>query len=152
MKYTAVSKESWDEQYARIIREWSKFLSEQTKHGMRLKAESGELPGAAPLGYLNLRRGAKAWVEVDPIVAPLVKEAFELAATERYSMRELLTVMTKKGLRSKRGNPMGLAAFRRMLINQFYISRIRYGQEYFIGKHIPLVNEGTFAKAGKNLR
>lgn len=37
------------------------------KRGMRLKAEAGGVTGQAPLGYVNVRQGSNARLEIDPV-------------------------------------------------------------------------------------
>lgn len=118
------------------------FAAEQarlTKRGMRLKAENGGLPGCAPVGYLNKRVGVRAWVEIDPVKGPLVKEAFELAAAGEYSLKQLLRIMTDKGLTSRNGREMSVSGFRWMLQNPFYKGMVRYGDMLIPGIHIALV-------------
>lgn len=74
--------------------------------------EKGEATGAPPVGYriVRLYDGTKH-VEEDPVMMPLVREARELHASGRYSVRELLKIMTEKGLRSRTGKVMGVGAF-----------------------------------------
>ena len=53
-------------------------LSENTKRGLRQKVRRGEMPGLAPLGYINDVRSKS--IIVDKRIAPLVLQAFELYA------------------------------------------------------------------------
>ena len=50
-------------------------LSEETKKGMREKAEQGHYPSFAPLGFRNNQETKR--IEIDPKVAPLIKKLFE---------------------------------------------------------------------------
>jgi site-specific DNA recombinase len=59
-------------------------LSEETKKGMREKAEQGHYPSFAPLGYRN--NLATKRIELDPEVAPLIRKLFEWYATGNYSL------------------------------------------------------------------
>ena len=63
-------------------------------------AKSGaEGPLPAPIGYLDTGKGnSKA---IDPSRAPLVRQAFELYASNTYGLVELRKEMRKRGLRSK---------------------------------------------------
>ncbi len=56
-------------------------MSESTRRGMRSKAERGGLPGCAPVGYVNRRVGDRAWVEVDQVQGPLVREGRGMGST-----------------------------------------------------------------------
>jgi len=71
----------------------------------------GEATGYPPVGYriVRLPDGRKV-VKEDPVMSPLVRETFDLYATGNYSLRELLAVMTAKGLRSRTGRRMGVSA------------------------------------------
>ena len=44
------------------------------------KVKNGNLPGCAPVGYLNKRDGDKTWIEIDPILGVLIQKTFKLAA------------------------------------------------------------------------
>src|SRR5208283_2558 len=54
-------------------------LSENTKRGLREKVRRGEIPGPAPIGYINDYRTKQIFVDRER--APIVKEAFERYAT-----------------------------------------------------------------------
>lgn len=58
-------------------------LSENTKRGLRQKVRRGEMPGRAPLGYINDVRTKT--VIVDKLHAPLVVQAFELVRSWRQT-------------------------------------------------------------------
>lgn len=132
--------EASEPEYHREIRR------EMIRSGMRRKAEAGGVAGCAPVGYINRRLGDRAWVEIDPVQGPLVREAFELMATGEYSLRKLLAIMTKKGLRSRNGKPMGVSGLWSMLNNPFYISHMRYGMTELHGHQAPLVSRALFTK------
>src|ERR1051325_9732006 len=62
-------------------------LSEEVKKGMLEKAEQGQYPSKAPLGYKN--NTLTHVIEIDSKTAPLVQELFRLYATQRYSLKQL---------------------------------------------------------------
>ena len=62
-------------------------LSEETKKGMREKAEQGHYPSFAPLGYQNNRETKR--IEIDPEVAALIRKLFEWYATGDYSLLQV---------------------------------------------------------------
>lgn len=105
--------------------------------GMEKKAASGILPCCAPLGYRNVRKK----IEVDPVLAPLVKEAFERAAAFRLPLRALLAEMTAKGLVSRSGKPLKVSAFWYMLRNPFYMGMVNWKGQLMPGSHVPLVSQ-----------
>lgn len=108
--------------------------------GMERKAASGVLPCCAPVGYRNYRKN----IEVDPVLAPKVQEAFERAATSRLPLRALLAEMTAKGLVSRSGKALKVSAFWYMLRNPFYVGMIRWHGELISGSHEPLVSGELF--------
>lgn len=119
--------------------------------GMLEAVRSGRLPGRAPLGYLNVRRGSDRLVVPDPAAAPLVQQAFFWAAEGGYPLRKMLEVMTERGLRSRKGVPLSVAGFWKLLTNPFYCGSIRYRGELCRGAHAPLVDRRTFERAQERL-
>ena len=57
------------------------------------------------LGYcINLNR-PRTKAELDPVMEPLVKEAFEWYVSGKYANRKLVKVMTERRLTSRLGKP-----------------------------------------------
>jgi len=137
-----------------LYEKWSQELSEimgaSTRRGMVAKAARGGLPGYAPVGYVNRKQGYNTWVEVDPVQGLLVKEAFELVA-DGHSIREIVAIMTEKGLRSKRGNVLSTAAMTRLFRNPFYSGRVRLSGHEYPGTHEPLISANIFAAVQRRL-
>ncbi len=117
------------------------------KRGMKRKAEAGGVTGKAPLGYVNRRRGYEAWVEIDPVKGPLVQKSFELAATGSYSLRQMQTILTQRGLTARIGKPVSLSVLHQMLRNPFYAGMVVAGGATVTGKHAALVPPELFWKA-----
>jgi len=115
-------------------------MGELSRRGMEKKVASGILPCCAPVGYRNV--GKK--IVIDPILAPLVKEAFERAATSRLPLRTLLAEMTAKGLVSRNGKLLKVSAFWYMLRNPFYTGKILWKGKLIPGSHIPLIANDAF--------
>ena len=127
------------------------MMAECTKRGMARKAAEGGLNGPAPLGYVNKREGKRAWVEIDPVVGPLVREAFDLAATGKYSVRKVHDLMVGKGLRNRNGNPLSVSGFYGVLSNHFYAGLLTGTGPHLLGNHDALVDLLTFTLAQKAL-
>lgn len=129
--------------------EWKRAL--HTERGQRVrealakKREKGEPTGCAPVGYKNAVVDGRRVIVPDEQTALLVRETFELAATGRYSLRQLLAVMTEKGLRSRNGKPMGVSALRSMLTNPFYTGYLQRQMHKILGTHEPLIEEEVFS-------
>ena len=115
-------------------------MGELSRQGMERKAASGILPCCAPVGYRNV--GKK--IEIDPVLAPLVQEAFERAATSRLPLRTLLAEMTARGLVSRNGKPLKVSAFWYMLKNPFYTGMVRWKGKLIQGSHERLISQVLF--------
>ena len=70
-----------------VVSSWYiKNLGVEAKKGMRKKAEQGGWPFVAPFGYVNKGEKNKTWVEPDPVLGPLVTQAFEEMATGKWTL------------------------------------------------------------------
>ena len=128
-------------------------LARRCREAMFQKVRSGEFPGCPPVGYRNGAswKGEPAIV-VDEKLAPLVKEAFQMAQSNQYSLRAILKELTPKGLVSRNGKSLGPSALWSMLRNPFYTGRIRYCGELVPGKHKALVDDELFMEAVESLQ
>jgi DNA invertase Pin-like site-specific DNA recombinase len=117
---------------------------QEARKGFYGRLEQGVYPLPAPIGYLD--RGAGVPKAVDPAKAPLVRQAFELYASNTYGLVELRKEMKKRGLRSKNGKVLSLNALSWVLHNPFYIGLIHIKKtgQTFKGKHPALVSKATF--------
>ena len=134
-----------------VSKHFYKILGKRASVAMAEKAKNGDLPGCAPVGYLNARRDGEVCVEVNSETAPLVQKAFMVAAEGSLSLRKMLTILTTKGLVSRNGKSLGSSSLHAMLTNPFYTGKLRYGNEVFQGKHEPLVNQYVFDRVQNNL-
>src|SRR5665213_1681786 len=117
---------------------------QEAKKGFYGRLEQGVYPLPAPVGYID--KGAGVPKDIDPARAPLVRQAFELYASNMFGLLELRREITKRGLRSKNGKVLSLNAVSHVLHNPFYIGLIhikRTGVTYQ-GKHPALVSKATF--------
>ena len=127
-------------------------LSQNTKRGLRAKAERGWYPGPAPLGYLNSpykRKGDKEIVK-DPERFDLVRKMFDLMLTGNYSPPKILEIANKKwGLRMRNGKPMYRSTIYRIFTNPFYCGTFEYPRgsgNWYKGKHEPMITEDEYDK------
>ena len=115
-------------------------LSENTKRGLRQKVRRGEMPGLAPVGYINDSRTKT--IVVDKRKAPIVKKAFEMFATGNYRILDIADFLAKNGLISKTGKCWKIdRVSKRILSNPFY-----YGHFNFLGEIHEGVQEPIIAK------
>lgn len=119
---------------------------EEVKKGLSGRLKQGLWPFGAPLGYLDRGKGKEKMI--DPKKAPLVREAFELFATGRYTIETLLAEMTLRGLRNRNGRALSKDGLWLMLRNSFYmgVMRIRRTGQRYPGVHRPLVAVSVFER------
>ena len=121
--------------FAQWRKDYHAHMGELSRRGMERKAASGILPCCAPVGYRNV--GKK--IVIDPVLAPLVQEAFERAATSRLPLRSLLAELTAKGLVSRNGKPLKVSSFWYLLKNPFYTGMVKWKGKLIQGSHEPLI-------------
>ena len=117
-------------------------LSENTKRGLRQKVRRGEMPGLAPLGYINDIRTKS--IVLDRRIAPLVLQAFELYARGDQRLRDIADFLANKGIKTTGGLSLKKDQIAKMLTNPFYYGHFRYGGEVYEGKHTPIVSKKLF--------
>lgn len=126
-------------------------LRDETIKGMWGRLRQGLLPWTAPPGYRN--EGGGKPKTIDPHHGPLVRTAFELFSTGRYSLRALAKEMERRGLRWHRGRhgsetKVTKNGIRAMLRNSFYIGviQVKTTGETFEGVHESLISKSLFDK------
>lgn len=125
-----------------MANQYIRDLSINVKRGNKIKLERGELPGPAPIGYLdNLATKQK---EIDQNKAPLIKEVFEIYATGCYSQKQVNDLLYKKGLRTKGGLKISKSQLDHILHNPFYHGVIRRNGCLYQGRHQPIISEQLF--------
>jgi len=122
-------------------------LSENTKRGLRQKLRRGELPGYAPLGYLNDL--LEHTIYKDPERFRLVRKIFELYATGNYSLKDVRKLITSASLLSRKGNMLSVSNIQSILSNSFYYGVFKYNGEMYDGKHEPMIPKKLFEACQK---
>ncbi|NMC34814.1 MAG: recombinase family protein [Veillonellaceae bacterium] len=117
-------------------------LSENTKRGLRQKVRRGEMPGRAPLGYINDVRTKT--VIVDKRQAPLVVEAFKRYARGDQRLQDIADYLARENVKTKGNKPLKKDQIAKMLTNPFYYGHFRYAGEVFEGKHTRIVSKKLF--------
>ncbi len=117
-------------------------LSENTKRGLRQKVRRGEMPGLAPLGYINDVRTRT--IVVDKRRAPLVVSAFELYSKGDKGLQEIADYFAANGIKTSGSLPLKKDQIKYMLTNPFYYGHFRYAGEVYEGKHTPIMTKKLF--------
>lgn len=133
--------------------EYSAKLSKIVKARLQLKAERGEYPGNAPLGYSNtpqFPKGAR-YIVPDESCWRLCRKAWEMMLTGHYSIPQILTWMNTKGLTGKKGNPISRTVAFRFFRDIFYTGNFVYSGTTYPGNHKPMVTMTEFLQVQKLL-
>ncbi len=117
-------------------------LSEEVKKGMREKAEQGEYPAKAPLGYLNDK--VRKRVIPDPKYAPLVTRIFDAYESGRYSFATLANHVFKEGWSTPSGKRIAKSMVEFILKNRFYVGQFVWKNIVYKGNHEPLIPAHQF--------
>jgi site-specific DNA recombinase len=127
-----------------VAADYIRNLREETIKGINGRLRQGLFPFCAPVGYVN--HGGGKVKTIDPVSGPLIRAAFELYATRRYSLKALETELYARGLRTKNGKVVHLSHLSLILRNPFYMGliRLRGRNETYAGIHEPLVSSSTY--------
>jgi DNA invertase Pin-like site-specific DNA recombinase len=90
-------------------------LSENIKRGHRQKLKNGLWPQMAPLGYLNNKETKQIYIDKEK--APIIKKAFEVYATGKYTLKEIRKIINELGLRGRRGNTFSKLRNRKLAVS-----------------------------------
>lgn len=129
-----------------VAAHYSRNLREEVKKGIYGRLKQGFYPFRAPIGYLD--QGAAKPKILDPVRSPLVRKAFMLYGSGRFSLPDLVREMFHQGLRNRNGGPVTVNGLATVLKNPFYIGlmRIEKTGQIFPGNHEPLVTTDAFEK------
>lgn len=130
-------------------------LSRKIKYVLARKAKSGWYPLYAPLGYKNVSKRINGKnqriIEIYPEEAGLVMCAFQIFSKGTFSLKQLMEMMFRVGLRTRFGNRVSRKTIIRILQNPIYIGKMRYKGEILNGRHQPIVTEKVFNLCQKHL-
>lgn len=127
--------------------EYSRQISSNVKRGNRQKYKRGEYPGAAPIGFINMRSGNSRNISPDPSKAPLIRKLFELCATGQYSVADLSRVADELGLRTRNGNKVAKSGMHDLLKRTTYFGLFKHGGQMHEGSYEPIVSKELFDRS-----
>ena len=119
-------------------------LSEETRKGMLEKAEEGEFPGTAPLGYWNDKTSKT--IKIDEERSPVIRQLFEQYASGNHSLRRLEVLAARNGLTTRRGNRVSRSSIATILKNPFYTGVFLWNGKQYQGKHQPVIDNELFQR------
>ena len=138
-----------------IATKYSKDLSEDVKRGMNSKAEMGWRPGLAPIGYRNCKEMDKGEKEIEPDKRgnrfELCCEWWKLMLTGKYTMKQTVKIMNKRGLTTPKGNPVAMTTAYRFFRNIFNAGYYTHNGKTYKGNHEPMITLTEFNRVQMNL-
>ena len=115
--------------------------------GMEARAREGRLPASRRSGTGSSMTHSVNDRSSGSVTAPLVREAFELYASGKYSLRRLCRHIHERGLRARRGGALAPARLYAMFKNPFYAGWVHWRGVRVLGPHPALVSTGLFSRA-----
>lgn len=135
-----------------MANQYSRNISRDVKRSLVHKAERGEYTRRAILGYDTIgERGVKN-LKPNPLEAPLLKKAFEMASTKNYPLSHICEFLYKSGLRTKNNKRIGKSHIYSILINIIYTGYFYHQGELYKGTYEPIVSKTLFDKVQKALK
>ena len=118
-------------------------LSENTKRGLRQKVRRGEMPGVAPLGYINDSRTKT--IVVDKKKSLIVKKCFEMFSTGNYRIFQIADFLSQNGILTSNSRSWKIDRVGNMMLkNPFYYGHFKYLGEIHEGVHTPIITKKLF--------
>ena len=133
-----------------MANQWIRDLSQNTKRGLRAKAERGWYPTFATLGYMHnpLKRKGEKEIVKDPERFDLVRKMFDLMLTSCYTPPKILKIATDDWrLRNRKGKKVARSTIYRIFTDPFYYGMFEYPKgngNWYKGKHEPMITEQEY--------
>jgi site-specific DNA recombinase len=131
---------------------YSDSLSSRIRYRFEKHREQGRWLHQTPIGYVNVRQNGSKSIIPDPVMAPMVRQSFEMVASGSESSDAVRKFMTARGLRTKKGNKLTKQSFSWMLKNPLYAGIIMHKGKRFEGNFERLVSEEVWQNAQDALR
>ena len=117
---------------------------------LREKAEQGYYPERPPVGYMRKPNLKRAYLQINPDKAPLIKRVFELYSTGLYSYTTLAKQLREEGFSISPSVKVGRCNVEDILNNPIYIGDFIFkGKRYYNAKHDPIVSREIYATCQK---
>ena len=142
------SNQLWNE--FGVATQFSKDLSVDVKRGMNSKLEMGWRTGLAPIGYRNCKWMEKGEKEIECDMRnnrfELCCEWWKLMLTGKYTMKQTVEIMNKRGLTTPKGNPVAMTTAYRFFRNIFNAGYYTHSGITYKGSHKPMISMAEFNK------
>ncbi len=129
-----------------MANQYSRNLSQNVRRGLKHKIERGQYPRPPLTGYIGYGERGQRNIKPDPLLAPLVRESYELMSTGNYSLHALLRIMEKKGITTRLGKHVSKSHFHEILTNPTFYGYIRTHGAIVKGDFEPIIDKPLFDK------
>ncbi len=143
---------------AAVAQYYSDNLRSEVLKGLDERARQGWHTGYAPFGYRNTNSDRKEPVQPHPEKSKTVVRIFDLFSTGQYTLKTLSGLLAREGHEFRPSQPrFGRTALSYILNNRFYIGEVKRRDDYFPGRHRPLIDRVMFEQCqdilqGRNRR
>ncbi len=129
-----------------LAKYYSDAISDNVKRANEQKIRKGEFPGKAHIGYKNIKlQDESKDIIVDQERAFLIKKAFELYATGKFSMKSLTQEMNIRGLRNYPSNKkITTSQIHKILRDHFYYGMMLWKDHLYQHKYEPIITKDLF--------
>lgn len=127
---------------------YSKDLSDNVVRALNRKAERGDFPNQAPIGYKNTPQRLKGTriILVDKKRWNLCRKWWDLMLTDTYTVESSLDKINTMGLTGKNGKPVSRTTAFRFFHNIFYTGNFEIKGLVHPGNHKPMITMAEFVK------
>ena len=127
-----------------MANQYSRNLSQNVKRGLSHKCERGEYPRPACIGYECYGDRGRRNIRPHPVESVFVREAYEMMATGKYSLGQILLILTKKGLRTKKGKEVGKSHLYNILTVPTYYGYFYQSGVLYKGNYEPVITKRLY--------
>ena len=115
------------------------------REGHARRVQSGLFCGVAPYGYRNIRIDGRGLIEVDDQQAEKVKRLYQMYAYENHTIDSMRKKLVTENITYTDTMPQwSRSKIHAILRDRAYIGEVRYQDQWYAGKHKPLVDRATF--------
>ena len=123
-----------------------KTIKRRLQRGYKQAQREGYYCGATcPYGYTKIRD--KGYILVPDEKAGVIKTIYHKLVYENYGIRTIANYLNENGFYPMRSKEWSTRVLKDILKNRTYIGYIRQGDQWFEGKHEPIIDEKTFELA-----
>lgn len=130
-----------------LAKYYSDSISDSVKRANEQLIRSGNWPGKAPIGYMNIADdNGKRTIILDVEKAHLVRKMFELYATGNESIKTIAAKMKKLGLQGYEGKILPPSMVYHTLTNPFYYGEMKYKKILYPHNYDRLISRQLYQK------